>query len=191
MRWKVSLRIRYARLSHLAVLLTTALLTVAFLSYLVLRPGEAAASSPQASPDPLAPCTFQAASSGLRQYYVTTAYHLGGDAKNACAAGYHMASLWEILDPSNLEYNTTLGDANDDSGQGPPTYSGWVRTGYNSSSANIAGQGNCNTWTSSSPSDYGTLAYLPNDWTAGQDIHVWKVSVYSCDTPLPVWCMED
>ena len=167
----------------LVALLTLALLTAALLGYLAWGREEAAASSPQAG---------LAASTNMRQYYLTKTYYDGANASTACAGGYHMASLWEILDPSNLEYNTTLGNTRDDIGQGPLVfYAGWVRTGYNSSSANSAGQGNCNTWTSSSPSDYGTLAHLPTDWTAGQDIHVWKVRAYSCDIPVPVWCMED
>jgi len=166
----------------LVALLTLALLTAALLGYLAWGREEAAASSPQAG---------LAASTNMSQYYLTKTNYNGANASTACASGYHMASLWEILDPSNLEYNTTLGDAKDDSGQGPPTYSGWVRTGYNDSSANIAGQGNCNTWTSSSPSDHGTFAYLPTDWTTGQDIHIWEVSTWTCASGVPVWCVED
>jgi hypothetical protein len=104
-----------------------------------------------------------------------------------------MASLWEILDPSNLKYNTDLGQTwADDSGQGPLSYfSGWVRTGYGSSTAATAGQGNCDAWTSSLSGDYGTTAYLPSDWPAGQDIHVWKVETLGCGWYTKVWCVED
>ena len=85
----------------------------------------------------------------------------------------------------------------DDSGQGPPTFSywfgGWVRTGWNSHNSDIPGEGNCRAWTSSSSGDYGTTAYLPNDWTAGQDIHVWEVDTATCDIAalLRVWCVAD
>ena len=56
-----------------------------------------------------------------KAYYLTQTTHNGGQARSACAAGYHMASLWEILDTSNLRYNTELGFTQEDSGFGPPT----------------------------------------------------------------------
>lgn len=189
---KVSVRVRYDRLSHLVILLILALLTAAFLGYLVLRPREAAASGSQIS---LASGASQPMSFGMRQYYVTDSppYHLGGDAKDACAPGYHMASLWEILDPSNLRYNSALGATRDDSGSGPPSFrAGWVRTGYGNSAADFAGQANCNGWSSSSGSDNGTFVYLPNDWTASHTIHVWEAGVVACSAPLlSVWCVAD
>jgi hypothetical protein len=65
-----------------------------------------------------------------RAFYLTQTQHTGGEALTACAAGYHMASLWEIFDPSNLRYESDLGRKNDDSGFGPPTGEvGWIRTG--------------------------------------------------------------
>jgi hypothetical protein len=67
---------------------------------------------------------------GLRKYYLTQTTHTGGQSLSACAEGYHMASLWEILDPSNLSYDTSLGFTLADSGSGPPASSlGWIRTG--------------------------------------------------------------
>ena len=45
---------------------------------------------------------------GSREFYLTQLRHLAGEATTACA-GFHMASMWEILDPSNLRYNTNLG----------------------------------------------------------------------------------
>jgi hypothetical protein len=73
----------------------------------------------------------------------------GSQALTACAAGFHMASLWEIFDPSNLQYDGTLGRTNDDSGFGPPTADfflngGWVRTGFGSSATGAVGETNCN-----------------------------------------------
>jgi hypothetical protein len=174
----------------LVALLVLALLMAAFLGYLAWGQREAAASGPQA---PLA------ASSGMRQYYLTTTSYNGADADGTdgngagvCAEGYHFASLWEILDPSNLKYNTDLGYTWEDSGQGPPTSTlGWVRTGYGSSTSSTAGQGNCNAWTSSESSHYGTRAFLPPSWTAVQDIHVWTVWTFGCDFGFQVWCVED
>ena len=173
----------------LVALLTLALLVAAFLGYLVWGHQEATAAGDQA---PQAPT---AGSTGLRQYYITKDGNYGSGASTACASGYHMASLWEILDPSHLEYNTTLGYAFDDSGKGPPTgVVSWVRTGYAANTDGVAGQANCNAWTSASGSHVGTHAYLPDEWTAGaEDIHVWEVtlSVWTCSAYLRVWCVED
>ena len=111
-------------------LLALALLMAALLGYLAWGQREAAASGPQASLDhardrPLdhAQAKPLAQSSGLRGYYLTKSSY--GPSRiltaPACASGYHFASLWEIMDPSNLKYNTDLGYTMDDSGQGPPT----------------------------------------------------------------------
>ena len=167
----------------LVILLVLALLMVTFVGYLAWGQDEAAASGSQI---PLA------ASSGMRQFYVTGASYRGANADDACASGYHMASLWEIIDPSNLKYNTDLGNTRLDSGQGPPSASGgWVHTGYSSRADNSAGRGNCNAWTSSDSGDYGTWAWLAHEWDSGGDIHVWEVSTSDCDITRGVWCVED
>jgi hypothetical protein len=57
-------------------------------------------------------------------FYLTKTTHNGGQALTACAAGYHMASIWEIHDPSSLRYSTVYGFTEDDSGLGPPHGSG-------------------------------------------------------------------
>jgi hypothetical protein len=44
-----------------------------------------------------------------RSFYLTQTLFTGAQALTACAKGYHMASLWEIFDVSNLKYNKTLG----------------------------------------------------------------------------------
>ncbi len=181
---RVSFRIHYDRRSGLAAWLTLGLLVALFLGYLAWGQREAAASGPQAS---------AAGSTGMRRYYQTRWASYDGDtADTACASGYHMASLWEILDPSNLKYDTSLGYQNYDSGQGPPAGSaGWVRTGGDSSNSSTAGVGNCNNWSSNSNGDYGTYASLPTDWTVAQDIYVWQVNTQTCDTKTLVWCVED
>ena len=167
----------------LVALLIVTLLAIAVLGYLTMGQEVVEASAPNAP---------SAGSTGLRQYYMTQSGYTGSNALTACASGYHMASLWEIVDPSNLEYNTSLGFTLADSGQGPPTfYWGWVRTGYTSSVASIAGQANCNGWTNSNHSSYGTYVNLPSSWTAGQDVNVWQTGAYYCDTALYVWCVED
>lgn len=168
----------------LAVLLILALLTASLIAYLAWGQREAAASNQEA---PLA------ASTNMRHYYLAAPVLNATQALDACANGYHMASLWELLDTSNLKYNTSLGVWQGDSGSGPPTvWQGWVRTGYGSYNLNTAGMANCNAWTSNSGSHYGTTAGLPANWTAGtQDIHVWAVSTWTCGNPGHVWCVED
>ena len=130
-----------------------------------------------------------------KSYYLTQTQHNGGHALSACAAGYHMASLWEIHDPSNLRYDTQLGLTQDDSGFGPPTgfgAVGWVRTGFAANSSATAGQTNCNAWTSTSLAVGGTLVLLVSDWESTADnVSPWNATVSSCSSPRSVWCMQD
>ena len=132
-----------------------------------------------------------AATDHMRRYY------LGGPvmanvAISSCASGYHFASIWEILDPSNLVYNADLGVDAADSGEGPPiTWPGWVRTGYYTNHGAIVGRANCDAWASVADGDYGTTARLPLDWLAGPELHVWDVNLQDCDVPGHIWCVED
>ena len=137
--------------------------------------------------------TVKASASGVRWYYLTQGTYNGANANTACAVGYHMASLWEILDPSNLEYNTALGYTTDDSGQGPPTTrNGWVRTGYEKRLSG-AGQGNCDAWTNNS-SGFGTVAWLNCEWgDTAPSLYVWNAAIGMCDFELGyhVWCVKN
>jgi hypothetical protein len=203
----------------LVVLLALALLMAALVGYLAWGQREAAASGPQVSfgrasfgfaqdrpfdyPFDLAQGMAQdeplAQSSGMRGYYRTKTYHNGaeadgtdGNGAGVCAEGYHFASLWEIMDPSHLKYNTTLGTKNADSGQGPPALTlGWVRTGFGRSGSSTPGVGNCDGWDSSSDTDRGTRAYLVSDWEGEKDIHVWGAQTLDCNIFTGVWCVED
>ena len=59
----------------------------------------------------------------------------------ACAAGFHMAALVELLDPSTLAYVAGLGvpePFQSDQGSGPPfQLRGWARTGMGGPRADI------------------------------------------------------
>jgi hypothetical protein len=114
---------------------------------------------------------------------------------SACASGYHMASLWEILDVSNLTYDHDHPAAytQDDSGYGPPSaWLGWVRTGYSSSGTDTAGTGNCLAWSDATASNYGSAAMLSNAWEATPgDIFSWDTASFSCASIGPVWCAGD
>ena len=172
---------------RLVLVLSCVLTVAALLAYLALTGKSAAAAGRGASGEmPLAQ------SSGMRQFYLTLLAEPGADAPTACAQGYHFASLWELTDPSNLKYNTSLGLTLADSGQGPPQWIGWVRTGYAANTSGAAGRANCDGWTSSDALDYGTFATLPADWTGGvQDMGVWNVSTSICSGIRQVWCIEN
>jgi hypothetical protein len=112
-------------------------------------------------------CAGNVLVSDARHFYLTQLSYSANEALTACATGYHMASFWEILNVSKLVYDYDHAAAllKTDSGQGPPSgWYGWVRTGYSSSGANIAGTGNCLNWTSASASDYGVSVRLSRYW---------------------------
>ena len=168
-------------------------LTVAIL---IVVAGMALASAVAAAPQRVA---HNAASVGLAampgSYYLTSGdSYDGADAPGACADGYHMASLWEIWDTSNLRYETSLGYQypNGDCGLGPPTaVEGWVRTGITASISTAGpGQANCSAYTSTTVIS-GTVVALPHDWSAPDStMGVWKAGTALCSSPSRVWCMR-
>jgi hypothetical protein len=166
----------------LLALLALVVIVAAVLGYLAWGQRKVSAA-------PAAPAAF----SGMRKYYLTPSIFYGDEALTACAPGYHMASLWEILDPSNLAYNTELGFTQDDSGASLATHfgGGWVRTGWNSEKSAIAGRANCEVWTTTD-SGYGTYVYIEHTWAGDyKDMHVWKVEAAACNFRNSVWCVED
>jgi hypothetical protein len=124
---------------------------------------------------------------GARRFYVTTTLFTGANAWNRCEAGFHMGSLWEMLDPSALEYDRIRGGTGVDSGHGPPYISGWVRTGSN------AGDSSCLNWGSALQGEQGTSAELTGTWAtqSASQIHPWVVTTSPCNTLRAVWCVED
>jgi hypothetical protein len=133
-----------------------------------------------------------AASENMRHYYFGYSVH-ANSAIDGCAPGYHFASLWEILDPSNLVFDEAAPSVTrTDVGGGPPTeLVGWVRTGYSANVSNTAGHANCSAWTSVSGGEYGTTAQLPSDWLTGGELHVWDVGTRACSQVAYIWCVED
>jgi hypothetical protein len=128
-------------------------------------------------------------------FYLTKSSYLGSQPLTACAPGYHMASLWEIADPSNLRYDSTFGLTSADRGEGPPTgpqYIGWVRTGYHSPDGTAnPGLANCDAWTNGGNTAHGTVVGLAYDWqTSVGDVGPWLAHTSTCG-PLSyfrVWC---
>ena len=131
------------------------------------------------------------ADAGDKKYYVTpTEAFDGNEALTACDKGYHMASLWEIFDTTNLKYDTSRGFTRADSGSGPPSETGgWIRTGQGSETANTAGMGNCSAWMSDSSSHWGTRAIIEDVW--GDPVHQWRADTLTCNTPERVWCVKN
>ena len=128
-----------------------------------------------------------------RHFYLTNVTYATDQVLTACAAGYHAASLWEMLDVSNLVYDNNHPAAFNraDSGKGPPSYwYGWARTGYDSSASSVTGTGNCLNWSSTSNSDYGVSIRLSNTWEAAPgDISTWDATSFNCSYTGPVWCV--
>lgn len=147
-------------------------------------PGNAHASGGNSCPD--GSCTRR----GARRFYLTKTGFNGAQALTACATGYHMASRWELLDPSQLEYDNLLGWRNGDNGFGLQAGAvGWIRTGWFSKTTNSgAGLPNCNVWISASASDWGTGASVDSD---PDGLPVWSQNLNTCDASRQVWCAED
>ena len=122
----------------------------------------------------------------MRLYYLTNSPRFNGSqALGACASGYHMASLWEVHEPSNLRYATKLGATRADAGLGPAEgVAGWVRFGGVAQST--ATGGTCDAWTTGAEANWGTAAYLVPQNGGG-----WVLEPYRCSTTFPVWCVQD
>ena len=124
-----------------------------------------------------------------RSFYLTQTSLNGGQPLTACAEGYHMASLWEIFDPSNLRYDTELGLTSLDSGSGPPSLAeGWIRTGNNANASH------CQVWTSANAMFNGTVVNLETSggWTEpARAASPWLSREFSCNVTLFVWCVQD
>ena len=129
------------------------------------------------------------------KFYLTQEEVAGNAALTACAGGYHMASLWEILELSNLKYDTSRGFVTPDAGSGPPSMQpGWVRTGYYPYSSNTPGGANCELWTSNSSAGYGSVVMLELDWlpdSVASPISPWRAGVFACDRRIAVWCVHN
>ena len=195
---QITINIHLSR--RLAAVLIVALLAIAALALLAWGNGPAKASQLEA------PAAIDS-SSGMRKFYLTNNLYYGdqpegsdGQGAGVCQPGYHFASLFELMEISNLEYdgNPAYAATRADMGDGPPTIDGgWVRTGYNDNSSTTPGNANCVGWSMRelAPGNpaRGSLALLPDDWTnaSEQEIHIWDVGLGSCDSHYFVWCIED
>jgi hypothetical protein len=131
-----------------------------------------------------------------RSYYLTQTTHNRSQALSACGSGYHMASLWKILDPSNVKYDTQLAITNGGSGLGPPSVlRGWVRTGFSSSEPGTfePGRAKCAAWTIGDNSQAGTFVSLNQEWDGGSftNVNQFIPNVAGCQSLAQVWCVQD
>jgi hypothetical protein len=103
-----------------------------------------------------------------------------------------MASLWEILDPSALQYDSQRGITYEP-GVPPTDDRGWLRTGYFPSGIGGGpGEMNCFAATQSSGAYYGTISFIIPFWTwPAQPTSPWAHEAVLCDTTTRVWCVED
>jgi hypothetical protein len=129
-----------------------------------------------------------------RRYYLTPGQVNGADALSECAAGFHMASLWEIRDTSSLRYDTDLGITSPDSGKGPPAEIGWIRTGNDNAIPDLC-MANCLYWTSADSGWHGSTLGLMSAWdlTNYKAMYSWGWwgSAETCDELHRVWCVQD
>jgi hypothetical protein len=111
-----------------------------------------------------------------------------------------MASLWEILDTSNLKYASDVGVKILDQGSGPPAgIWGWVRTGWTTTSgstegSSTPGQAHCFLWSHSTDDYRGTRVRLSNDWGRAfrnTPIAPWEADARKCNNREHVWCVQD
>jgi hypothetical protein len=118
-----------------------------------------------------------------RRYFLSSGALVGGfEAGAACGAGFHVASLWELLGLASLEYDTSRG-VTSNAGSGPPSSVGWA---YTSDSG-----GDCVDWTSTSFAS-GTFIRLTDD-PVDQDVGPWEIGSSVCDGSVVTrtWCIED
>lgn len=143
-----------------------------------------------------------------RGFYLTQFAVYGDQPLAACAPGYHFASLFEILEVSNLRYaeEHTAARVTGDSGAGPPSgLYGWVRTGQDGNPGlTDPGFANCGVsatgpdlaWATRSAAEMGTRVRLEAVWEdQGQSLvswlGPWLASADDCASQNGVWCVQD
>jgi hypothetical protein len=128
-----------------------------------------------------------------RRYYLTPTSVPGDQALTHCAAGFHMASLYELWGFDGLRYAAALGQIfpNMDVGSGPPAnIDGYVRSGSGATSSGGSAGPNCDAWTTSSGT--GLVAHLRAPFfIESSGPNAWEVAPLACSPGSRVWCIED
>jgi hypothetical protein len=142
-----------------------------------------------------------------KMYYLTKNSFDGGDAITACDSGFHMASLSEIQDPSNVQYAPGRKPAYDSTYEFVPfdqasdqfpDHIGWVRSGVYPPSGFV---NDCGDFRDKYDIQLGTTMTRRSLWGEDNghslyeesDPAAWWQSTQtaSCSQPEPVWCVED
>ncbi len=122
---------------------------------------------------------------GLRRYFLTEGDPVdGGNAAAECPAGFHVASVWELINPSSLHYDSIRGyRVSPNIGSGPQTLlEGWAFVGDGAT---------CLGYDDPGVGAAGSIIVLSDDH-ASQDLGPWDVSTAACDSTFArVWCIED
>jgi hypothetical protein len=128
-----------------------------------------------------------------KRFFLTNDGVAVADIREACGKGFHVASLWEILDFATLRYDAKRGRPPQTGSGGPPAgIYGWVETGGDDSSSSTPGIGNCLGFTSSSVGHNGTVVQLPIDWTGSvSSVPPWQPGTSTCNVPRNVWCKQN
>jgi hypothetical protein len=104
-----------------------------------------------------------------KMYYLTKNTFNGGDAIKSCDPRFHMASISEIQDPSNMQYAASLSSAyapaRDQESVPPNQQDGWVRPGFSAAlPADLLpmAQTNCDLSTTRTREVFGTTVHIPS-----------------------------
>ena len=134
---------------------------------------------------------------GTRRYYMTPEQVPGNQVLTACDPGFHTASIHEIWETSTLEYDTTRGIQQPDSGLGPPAGLvslqpvAWARSGGQSLAFDFLRDANCALWTSADNDDFGGLWKVRNAEPSVPENERWQYFARPCNESFHVWCVED
>ena len=125
-----------------------------------------------------------------RRIYLTQGNHAGNAVLTACALGFHPASINDVQDAGQFQYDTTLGRTGNTVHLGPPYHSGWVTHDLDNSD-------NCNGFTNGLATTSGVIAEVqavPLAIFSG-GVHppeAPSIKLSNCDdTRWGVWCVED
>ena len=119
-----------------------------------------------------------------RSIYLTDTYHTGADVANACAEGYHFASITELLGSYSMVYNPTLGTYYENQAFGIlQGGEAWVK-------GDPRGK-DCEGWTSNDPNVSGAVTSLFDLTDDGRHNPEWLDFEATCDTEWRVYCVSD
>ncbi len=134
--------------------------------------------------------------SAQKKYYLTSKTYPANQVLKACASGYHMASVLELINPERLIYNYSVLYAlyqGGDQGHGPPiNVSGWVRSSNIPSLINASCEAGGLPWTDTSQSNNGAIATSTVFWDINDvATHAMAITNDFCDALRNVWCIQN